>query len=141
MASRSHHVAAVTPDPDAVIAFLRDVIGLDLITDKLSAPSEAATHILGWPAGNPGVKGAMLGRGPGGIVEVIGIPPELRATVPAGFALISFATPDLEDRVEHCRAAGIEVSDVIRTQGEGLDLSGAVAKVGGLSFELLRFES
>ena len=141
MASRSHHVAAITPDPDAVIAFLHDVIGLDIITTELAAPPEAATHILGWPEGNPGVRGAMLGKGPGGIVEVIGIPPEIQDEVPAGFALISFATPDLEARVEACRESGVECSDPMRTKGEGMDLTGAVAKVGGLSFELLRFES
>ncbi len=83
----------------------------------------------------------MLGQGPGGLVEVIEIPKALRGTVEPGFALASFSIPDLEARVDLCRARGIEVSDPIRTKNEVLDLSGSVAKVGGLAFELLRFEA
>jgi len=135
--SRSHHIACVTDDRDGVVQFLTDVIGLE-VTGELHAPGDSTSAILGWPE-NDGADGTMLGRGPGGLVEVIAIPDELRGTVEPGFAVISFAMPDLEDRVEACRTRGIAVSDVIHT--ESLGLSGAVAHVGGLGFELLRFET
>lgn len=139
MPSRSHHIACVTDDPDAVIAFLTEVLGLEL-TGELRAPGDATSTILGWPE-NDGARGWMLGRGQGGLVEVIEIPDDLRGKVQPRFALISFATPDLEERVARCRERGIEVTDPIRTKGQGLDLSGSVATVGGLAFELLRFEA
>jgi catechol 2,3-dioxygenase-like lactoylglutathione lyase family enzyme len=139
MPSRSHHIACVTDDPEAVIAFLTEVLGLEL-TGRLRAPGDATSTILGWPE-NDGAEGWMLGKGSGGLVEVIRIPDELRGRVEPRFALISFATPDLEARVEQCRERGIAVTDPIRTKGEGLDLSGSVATVGGLAFELLRFEA
>lgn len=139
MPSRSHHIACVTDDPEAVIEFLTKVLGLEL-TGELRAPGDATSTILGWPE-NDGAQGWMLGRGQGGLVEVIRIPDELRGQVEPRFALISFATPDLEDRVQECRNRGIDVSEPIRTKGEGMDLSGAVATVGGLAFELLRFEA
>jgi catechol 2,3-dioxygenase-like lactoylglutathione lyase family enzyme len=139
MTSRSHHIACVTDEPEAVITFLTEVIGLEL-TGTLRAPGDATSAILGWPE-NDGADGWMLGKGSGGLVEVIRIPDGLRDEVAPQFALISFATPDLEDRVARCRERGITVNDPIRTKGEGLDLSGAVAHVGGLAFELLRFEA
>ena len=98
MAKRSHHIACVTDDPDAVIGFLTDVIGLEL-TGRLHAPGDATSTILGWPE-NDGAQGWMLGQGPGGLVEVIEIPEALRDRVQPGFALASFSIPDLEDRVE-----------------------------------------
>jgi catechol 2,3-dioxygenase-like lactoylglutathione lyase family enzyme len=134
---RSHHIACVTDDRAGVVRFLTDIIGLE-VTGELHAPGDSTSAILGWPP-NDGADGTMLGQGPGGLVEVIQIPADLEGKVEPGFALISFAMPDLEARVEDCRARGIEVSDVIHT--EGLDLSGAVAHVGGLGFELLRFGS
>ena len=138
MPKRSHHIACVTDDPEAVIAFLTEVLDLEL-TGELRAPGDATSAILGWPE-NDGARGWMLGRGHGGLVEVIAIPDELRGKVEPQFALISFATPDLEERVARCRERGIPVTDPIRTKGEGLDLSGSVATIGGLAFELLRFE-
>lgn len=139
MPNRSHHVACVTDEPEAVVEFLTEVLGLEL-TGRLRAPGDATSTILDWPE-NDGAEGWMLGTGSGGLVEVIRIPEELRGRVQPTFALISFATPDLEARVDQCRGRGIEVTDPIRTKGDGLDLSGSVARVGGLAFELLRFEA
>jgi catechol 2,3-dioxygenase-like lactoylglutathione lyase family enzyme len=136
MASRSHHVACVTDDPEAVVAFLQDIVGLE-VTGRLVAPGDATTAILGWPE-NDGAEGWMLGQGPGGLVEVIRIPDELRDRVTPGFALISFATPDIEGIVERCREHGVAVAEPVHTPSLGL--TGTVATVGGLAFELLRFE-
>ncbi len=136
MARRSHHVACVTDDRDAVVRFLTEVVGLEA-HGELHAPPESCSAILGWPEDNPGADGTMLGEGPGGLVEVIEIPAALRDRVQPNISLASFATPDLEDRVEAARRSGAEVSDVIGT--EELGLQGSVARVGGIAFELLRF--
>lgn len=136
MARRSHHLACVTDDRDAVVRFLTEVVGLE-VHGELHAPPDSCAAILGWPEDNPGADGTMLGEGPGGLVEVIEIPDSLAGRVQPGIALASFATPDLEDRVEAARRFGAEVSDVIGT--EELGLQGSVARVGGIAFELLRF--
>lgn len=136
MARRSHHLACVTDDRDTVVGFLTEVIGLE-VQGELHAPPESCSAILGWPPDNPGADGTMLGEGPGGLVEVIEIPESVRDRVRPGIALASFATPDLEERVEAARRFGAEVSDVIGT--EELGLQGSVARVGGIGFELLRF--
>lgn len=138
MTRRSHHVACVTHDRESVIEFLTEVIGLERKME-LHAPPESCAAILGWPDDNPGAHGTMLGEGPGGIVEVIQIPDEIAEQVEPGMALASFATQDIEQQLAACAERGIETSELIET--EELGMAGAVAHVGGLDFELIRFGS
>lgn len=136
MTRRSHHVACLTHDREKVIEFLTEVIGLERQME-LHAPPESCTAILGWPDDNPGADGTMLGEGPGGIVEVIQIPDSIADRVEAGIALASFATQDIESQLEECAERGIETSGLVET--DELGMAGAVAHVGGLDFELVRF--
>lgn len=136
MTRRSHHIACITHEAELVIEFLTEVVGLERQMD-LHAPPESCTAILGWPDDNPGADGTMLGEGPGGIVEVIQIPAEIADRVEARMALASFATQDIEQQLAACAERGIKTSDLIET--EELGMAGAVAHVGGLDFELVRF--
>lgn len=137
MTRRSHHVACITHEREKVIEFLTEVVGL-VRQMELHAPPESCTAILGWPDDNPGADGTMLGEGPGGIVEVIQIPDSIADSVEPTIALASFATQDIEAQLAACAERGIETSELIET--EELGMAGAVAHVGGLDFELIRFE-
>jgi len=138
MTRRSHHVACLTHDREKVIEFLTEIVGLERQME-LHAPPESCTAILGWPDDNPGADGTMLGEGPGGIVEVIQIPEAIADNVEPGIALASFASRNIEEQLAACAERGIETSDLIET--EELGMAGAVAHVGGLDFELVRFGS
>ena len=133
-----YHICAVTPEPDRVRSFLRDVVGI-AEERPLGFAATDLVRTLGWPDDSPDTSGALVGSKGAGRVEVIGIPPSVQDRVAPGIPLASFAIPEVEAAVALCRAAGYEVTDPVRVQGGGLDLTGAVASVGGLTFELIRF--
>ena len=135
----SHHTICVTDDVPALTGFLQTVMGLGVAAEFDTAGPDT-TPVLGWPAGSPDTSGRLLGKGTTGLVEVIGIPEPLRDIVPPGIAMITFAVADLEAKVEQCRAAGVEVSDIIRIDYGGVDVSVAIATVAGIRFELVRFD-
>ena len=137
MPTKSHHVACVTDDPAAVHAFLTEVVGLPEHL-RFRIPGADLETTAGWPP-NDGTVAVLYGTQPAGLVEVVAIPEELRGVVAPGMWLVSFAAPDLEARVAAARAQGVEVTDPYRTVGE-VDLTAAFATVGGIGFELVRFE-
>lgn len=136
MPSRSHHVACTTDDPAAVEAFLTEVIGLSVYL-RFRIPGENLERTAGWPP-NGGTDAVLYGEPPGGLVEVIAVPDELRGRVPVGLWLVSFATADLEALLGTARAGGVEMTEPFTTTGE-VRLDASFGVVGGIPFELVRF--
>lgn len=135
-----HHVSCVTAESDSVLAFLRSVMGLEAL-DRMNLPAEVTAPFLGWPTGHP-ADATMVGAGSRGLIEVVALPQDLAEQIRPGLALITFAVTDLEDRVAAAIQAGYQVSD-IRTfkVNDAIEVSMAVVTVGGLSFELIRYNT
>jgi catechol 2,3-dioxygenase-like lactoylglutathione lyase family enzyme len=136
MPSKSHHVACFTDDPDAVHAYLTEVLGLPEQL-RFRIPGDDLVATAGWPPSS-GTDAVMYGTQPAGLVEVIAIPEELRGVVRPGPWLVSFAAPDLDVRVAAARAQGLGHSDPYTTVGE-VRLAASFTTVGGIPFELVRF--
>jgi len=137
MASSSHHVACTTDDPEAVHAFLTEVIGLDAHLDFRTS-GEAMTQSAGWPPSD-GADVRMYGKPPAGIVEVIAIPDELRGQVSAKIWLVSFATPNLITSVEEARRLGFPATDPTHVDTGEIDISVSMVDVGGICWEMVAF--
>jgi catechol 2,3-dioxygenase-like lactoylglutathione lyase family enzyme len=137
MPSRSHHVACATDDPDRVHEFLTEVVGMPEHL-RFRVAGEALTATGGWPPSD-GADVVMYGTAPAGIVEVIAIPDELRGRVAPGIWLVSFATSDVDAAVAAARARGFEASDPYAVTGD-VSLTASFATVGGIPFELVRFD-
>jgi hypothetical protein len=83
----------------------------------------------------------MLGSGTAGLVEVIRIPDEVKPIVKPGYGLMTFATPNLEEWLDQCRARGHRLSNLHKFQPSSTtSVSTAVTWVGGIPFELVRYE-
>ena len=102
------------------------------VTDDEAAVGAAVALVLADRA----LVSALLGPDSHLTVEVMPLPAELAGRVVPGTTSISLAVDDLEARVAACRAAGLDVTVGIG----GGDLPYAVVTVGGLEFELVRFE-
>jgi hypothetical protein len=137
MTSSSHHVACVTDDAEAVHTFLTEVIGLDVHLEFRTS-GEAMTQSAGWPQSN-GANVRMYGTPPAGIVEVIAIPDELRGQVAPKIWLTSFATPDLDARIEAARRLGFAAADATRVDTGEVDISISMVDVGGICWEMVAF--
>jgi hypothetical protein len=137
MANSSHHVACITDDPEAVHAFLTEVVGLPVHLEFTTSGADMSTS-AGWPE-NPGASVTMYGVPPAGIVEVIAIPEELRGQVRPRVWLVSFATNDLAGRVEAARQQGLEPSEPMVSTSRDVDLTASLLEVGGICWEFVTF--
>ncbi len=137
MPSASHHVACVTDDPDAVHAFLTEVVGLDVHL-RFTVSGEDLTRTAGWPE-NDGAAVTMYGRPPAGIVEVIAIPEALRGHVEPRIWLVSFATSEVRSFVERARGIGLDPSPPVPTRGD-VDITTSIVDVGGITWEFVSFD-
>lgn len=138
MPSSSHHVALLTDDPDAVHTFLTEVVGLDVHL-RFRVAGADLERTAGWPP-SEGAAVTMYGRPPAGIVEVLAIPEALRGEVRPGIWLTSFATGDVERLVEAARARGFAPTDPLTVDGE-VRLTASMVEVGGVTWELVRFDA
>ena len=137
MPANSHHVALCTDDPAAVHRFLTEVVGLQVYLEFF-VPGENLTKTAGWPE-NDGAAVVMYGESPGGLVEVIAIPDELRGVVEPRIWLVSFAVGDLEQRLDAARRLGVDAPDPMDTTGQQVELRASMMDVGGVTWELVRF--
>lgn len=138
MPRASHHVAVLTDDAAAVHTFLTEVVGLPEHL-RFHVSGENLAQTAGWPPSD-GADVVMYGTPPSGIVEVIEIPHELRAVVSPRMWLTSFAVGDVEARVASARRLGFAASDPVRVTGD-VDLTASMIEVGGVTWELVRFEA
>jgi catechol 2,3-dioxygenase-like lactoylglutathione lyase family enzyme len=136
MPSSAHHVSLLTHDPDAVLACLTDVLGLQIVS-SFFAPGPQFSALLGVPA-NDGARCWVLGKGTSGLIEVCEIPEKLRGSVEPGLRLIAFAVGDAEKTVARARTAGVEADDPVHVGGD-LDITCAVLRAGGVGFEVVTY--
>jgi catechol 2,3-dioxygenase-like lactoylglutathione lyase family enzyme len=135
--SRIFHVVLFTDAIEETARFLLDVVGM---TEPRWFENDSAqsTLVFGWPpVAEPGRR-VVIGQPPG-MVELVEIPVELRATVQPGVAFVAFATPDVEGYAERAAAAGFEVGAVQTVEGAGEPSTLAPVVVGGIPWELMRF--
>jgi catechol 2,3-dioxygenase-like lactoylglutathione lyase family enzyme len=140
MPTGAHHVSCVSADSESILAFLRGVVGLDVV-DRMNLPADVTAPFLGWPEGHPG-EATMLGTGSKGLIEIVALPEPLAGQIRPGLALITFAVPDLEERVAAALDAGYQVSDIHTFKvNDAIEVAMAVVTVGGVSFELIRYNT
>ena len=139
MAASSHHVACITDDPEAVDAFLTEVVGLEVHL-KFRTSGVDMSRTAGWPESG-GADITMYGKPPAVIVEVIAIPEELLGRVRPRIWLVSFATTDIAARIEASRQQGLDATEAIGPPDGGVDVSVSMVEVGGISWEFVNFGS
>lgn len=93
MSARLHHVVMRSHSAATFVAFLTDVVGMD-IQFQMRVPGEILEKTLGWPPSD-GADVTMLGTGDAGLIEVLDVPEELRDVAPEGLAALSFLTDDV----------------------------------------------
>ncbi|MDO8363446.1 MAG: hypothetical protein Q7V88_11160 [Actinomycetota bacterium] len=134
------HVKVVSPQPEAVATFLRDIAGLpegwsfprsDQATDASDGPLtwERVMHARG----ASGPTGYIVGSTSTRQVQILGgEQPKIWAA--------AIATRDLEAAHEACRRQGIPVTDMRLTPFGSAQMNAFFATVGGVTFEILRVE-
>ncbi len=147
---RINHVKIVTPDPDAIDRFLREVLdipeGWALGAVGGAAPSGEVRSLARDAAGNFTVESVGAFRGSGGLDGRITGSPEsrqfqiLRGEKPHIWA-VAIGTRHLERAHERCLERGIPCTDPELTAwGEG-GIRYFFAEVGGIVFEVMRSEA
>lgn len=135
-----HHVATVTDNRQQVISFLTEVLGFQNV-NNYDVGGQAAADILSWPtASNQDVMLSMVGDTPHGLVEVIEIPNDLLSEVDPGIALMSVAVKDVEGVLDECRRRQYVCQGPRTVISATMHLTVGIVRVGGLVFELVRFE-
>ena len=132
------HAVVLTDDFDATLRFLTDVCGIGPVQPYDPAPASLSAA-LGWPAGTWTTTGAIVGRPPG-MLDIVAIPPDLRATVKPGVALLAIATPDVAGRAAAAREAGFDPAEPRDVEAaDGGTMTMVPLAVGGVGYELVRF--
>lgn len=146
--SRLNHVKLVSPQPEVVDTFLREVCDIP----------------AGWPLGEAGATGISPGArlGPGGELDD-GIIERLRGPTDGGgyitgstdsrqFQILKGSNPnywaacistrDIEATHERCKARGVPVTDIrLIDWTDRDDIRFFFCTVGGLTFEVMKVES
>lgn len=146
---RINHVKLVTPEPEAVEAFLREVcnipegwpLGAQSGRERLAPDAQ-----LG-PGGDLDM-GAVLGQRGGGETNgfIAGNPESrqfqiLKSDGPAAFWAICIGTRHIEDAYEQCKARGIPATPItVADWNERDNIRNFFCIVGGLMFEVIRVE-
>jgi hypothetical protein len=74
------------------------------------------------------------------MIDLVAIPPSLRATVAPGVTLLAIATPDVEGRAAAAREAGFDTAEPRTvTDATGGSMTMAPLVVGGVGYEFVRF--
>lgn len=134
------HTVLLTDDLDGIVRFLSEVVGMGPVRwfgDEVGSPQQTQA-ILGWPAEEATIRGAVVGEGVG-MVEALEIPESLRGREQPRVAFLTLATADVDGDAERARAAGFDVAPT--TTGDGVRSTFAMAPVtvGGIPFELIQF--
>jgi catechol 2,3-dioxygenase-like lactoylglutathione lyase family enzyme len=125
-----HHVVMRSHDAQTMIAFLTDVVGME-IQFQMHVPGEILQKTLGWPP-SAGAEVTMLGSGDAGLVEVLDVPEHLRDVAPEGLAALSFLTDDYSSTHENAKSFA---SDVTTLDMQGVDLF--FCTMGGVPIEFM----
>ncbi|WP_123024600.1 VOC family protein [Mycolicibacterium stellerae] len=119
MPKQLHHVVMRSHSAKAFVAFLTDVVGME-VAFQLRVPGEVLETTLGWPQSD-GADVTMVGTGEAGLIEVLDVPEHLRDIVPEGLAALSFQTDEFDRTRDAAKAFASDVT-VFDTGTPGVDL-------------------
>ncbi len=132
------HAVLLTDDLEGTIRFLTEVCSIGPV-QRYMPPADQLAATFGWPVETGSTEAAIVGQGPG-MLEIIAIPPAVRATTEPGVRLLAIATNDIEGRAEAAQAAGFEPDRLRKANvAGGADITIVPVTVGGVGFELVRF--
>lgn len=127
-----HHVVMRSHSAQTFIAFLTDVVGMD-VQFHMRVPGEVLEKTLGWPPSD-GADVTMLGSGVAGLIEVLDVPEHLRDVAPEGLAALSFLTHDFNGSRERASAFTDDVT-MLDTGVPGVELF--FCTMGGVPVEFM----
>ncbi|MGH3677253.1 MAG: VOC family protein [Mycobacterium sp.] len=132
MANQLHHVVMRSHSAQTFIAFLTDVVGME-VQFQMRVPGPVLEATLGWPPSD-GADVTMLGGGDSGLIEVLDVPEHLREFAPEGLAALSFLTEDFSGAHDKAQTFA---SDVTRfdTSVPGVELF--FCTMGGVPIEFM----
>jgi catechol 2,3-dioxygenase-like lactoylglutathione lyase family enzyme len=132
------HAVVLTDDLEETVRFLTEVCGIAPVTRYRPEAEQLATT-FGWPVETGTTDAALVGQGPG-MLELIAIPPSVRAAFEPGVRLLAVATTDVEGRAGAAKAAGFDPGALQRANvAGGGEIVIVPVAVGGVGFELVRF--
>jgi catechol 2,3-dioxygenase-like lactoylglutathione lyase family enzyme len=108
MPQQLHHVVMRSHSARTFIAFLTDVVGME-VQFQMRVPGHVLETTLGWPPSD-GADVTMLGSGESGLIEVLDVPEHLRHAAPEGLAALSFLTDDFTGAHEKAKAFANDVT-------------------------------
>jgi catechol 2,3-dioxygenase-like lactoylglutathione lyase family enzyme len=132
MPNQLHHVVMLSHSATRFVAFLTDVIGME-VQHSFRVPGEILETTLGWPPSD-GADVTILGSGMAGLIEVLDVPEQLRKAAPEGLAALSFMADDYTATLDKARQFTGEVTD-LDTGVPGVDLF--ICTVGGVPMEFM----
>lgn len=132
MPAHLHHVVMRSHSAQTFIAFLTDVVGME-VQFQMRVPGEILEKTLGWPPSD-GADVTMLGSGDAGLVEVLDVPAHLRDIAPEGLAALSFLADDYDTTRERATSFADDVTP-LDTGMPGVDLF--VCTMGGVPIEFM----
>jgi len=132
MPKQLHHVVMRSHSAEAFVAFLTDVVGMD-VAFRLRVPGEVLEKTLGWPPSD-GADVTMVGSGDAGLIEVLDVPEHLREIAPEGLAALSFLTDDFDRTRDAAKTFANDVT-VFDTGTPGVDLF--FCTMGGVPVEFM----
>ncbi|MFI5511362.1 VOC family protein [Mycobacterium sp. NPDC051804] len=132
MPSHLHHVVMRSHSAQTFVAFLTDVVGME-VQFQMRVPGEILEKTLGWPPSD-GADVTMLGSGDAGLIEVLDVPPSLRDIAPEGLAALSFLTDEYDATRERATSFTDDVTP-LDTGMPGVDLF--VCTMGGVPVEFM----
>ena len=132
MPARLHHVVMRSHSAQTFVAFLTDVVGME-VQFQMRVPGEVLEKTLGWPPSD-GADVTMLGTGDSGLVEVLDVPPHLRDVAPEGLAALSFLTDDFGGVREKATSFAADVT-ALDTGVPGVELF--FCTMGGVPVEFM----
>ena len=132
MSKQLHHVVMRSHSDKSFVAFLTDVVGMD-VQFELRVPGEVLEKTLGWPP-SEGADVTMVGTGEAGLIEVLDVPAHLRDIAPEGLAALSFLTDEFRRTHDAAKSFASDVT-IFDTGTPGVDLF--FCTVGGVPIEFM----
>ncbi|MGZ6780114.1 MAG: VOC family protein [Mycobacterium sp.] len=132
MPKHLHHVIVRSHSASTFIAFLTDVVGME-VQFSLRVPGEVLEKTLDWPPSD-GAEVTMVGSGDAGLIEILDVPEHLRDIAPEGLAALSFLTDEF-DRTQSASSAYANDVTVFDTGTPGVELF--FCTMGGVPIEFM----
>ena len=132
MSKQLHHVVMRSHSAKSFVAFLTDVVGMD-VQFELRVPGEVLEKTLGWPP-SEGADVTMVGTGEAGLIEVLDVPAHLRDIAPEGLAALSFLTDEFRRTHDAAKSCASDVT-IFDSGTPGVDLF--FCTVGGVPVEFM----